>query len=193
MQCVCVCMHCTLLWKGNPQPHSPKSHEMLLALPARVGVVSKHNDAFVATVGANGCEAVLGAQGRICSFPEDAQHPFCRGAAEGALCTQPGWVLLLFAPLGAALVPLLVVGGCRGEAVVHLTVLAPGAVLGVLAAPSGHHIPASSVSAQVKGSQDGTGPSCVTPRAAGSAAGPQAPLEMNLCWNEIKKKSHSLR
>lgn len=109
---------------------------MLLALPARVGVVSKHND-FVATVGANGCEAVLGAQGRICSFPEDAQHPFCRGAAEGALRTQPGWVLLLFTPLGAALVPLLVVGGCRGEAVVHLTVLAPGAVLGVLAAPFG--------------------------------------------------------
>lgn len=73
------------------------------------------------------------------------------------------------------------------------TVLALGAVLGVLAAPSGHHVPSSSISAQVKGSQDGTGPSCVTPRAAGSAAGPQAPLEMNLCWNEIKKKSHSLR
>ncbi|NWT59818.1 DRP2 protein, partial [Erythrocercus mccallii] len=42
-------------------------------------------------------------------------------------------------------------------------------------------------------SQDGAGPSCVTPRAPSSAAGPQAPLEMNLCWNEIKKKSHSLR
>uniref|UniRef100_A0A8C3VC81 Dystrophin related protein 2 n=1 Tax=Catharus ustulatus TaxID=91951 RepID=A0A8C3VC81_CATUS len=42
-------------------------------------------------------------------------------------------------------------------------------------------------------SQDGPGPSCVTPRAPSSAAGPQAPLEMNLCWNEIKKKSHSLR
>uniref|UniRef100_A0A8C2TH35 Dystrophin related protein 2 n=1 Tax=Coturnix japonica TaxID=93934 RepID=A0A8C2TH35_COTJA len=56
--------------------------------------------------------------------------------------------------------------------------------------------PLSQVSAPavcVKGSQDGTGPSCVTSRAPGSAAGPQAPLEMNLCWNEIKKKSHSLR
>ncbi|KFW77107.1 Dystrophin-related protein 2, partial [Manacus vitellinus] len=47
--------------------------------------------------------------------------------------------------------------------------------------------------AQVEASQDGAGPSCVTPRAPSSAAGPQAPLEMNLCWNEIKKKSHSLR
>uniref|UniRef100_A0A8C3DQQ6 Dystrophin related protein 2 n=1 Tax=Corvus moneduloides TaxID=1196302 RepID=A0A8C3DQQ6_CORMO len=46
---------------------------------------------------------------------------------------------------------------------------------------------------QVEASQDGAGPSCVTPRAPSSAAGPQAPLEMNLCWNEIKKKSHSLR
>uniref|UniRef100_A0A8C2TIA8 Dystrophin related protein 2 n=1 Tax=Coturnix japonica TaxID=93934 RepID=A0A8C2TIA8_COTJA len=53
--------------------------------------------------------------------------------------------------------------------------------------------PSQLFSAQVKGSQDGTGPSCVTSRAPGSAAGPQAPLEMNLCWNEIKKKSHSLR
>uniref|UniRef100_A0A8B9U210 Dystrophin related protein 2 n=1 Tax=Anas zonorhyncha TaxID=75864 RepID=A0A8B9U210_9AVES len=50
-----------------------------------------------------------------------------------------------------------------------------------------------SVSAQVKGSQDGAGPSCVSPRAPSSVAGPQNPLEMNLCWNEIKKKSHSLR
>lgn len=50
-----------------------------------------------------------------------------------------------------------------------------------------------SVSAQVEASQDGAGPSCVTPQAPSSAAGPQAPLEMNLCWNEIKKKSHSLR
>ncbi|XP_074691180.1 dystrophin-related protein 2 isoform X1 [Strix aluco] len=46
---------------------------------------------------------------------------------------------------------------------------------------------------QVEASQDGAGPSCVIPRAPSSAAGPQAPLEMNLCWNEIKKKSHSLR
>ncbi|KFP52886.1 Dystrophin-related protein 2, partial [Cathartes aura] len=47
--------------------------------------------------------------------------------------------------------------------------------------------------AQVEALQDGAGPSCVNPRAPSSAAGPQAPLEMNLCWNEIKKKSHSLR
>uniref|UniRef100_A0A8B9TRJ6 Dystrophin related protein 2 n=1 Tax=Anas platyrhynchos TaxID=8839 RepID=A0A8B9TRJ6_ANAPL len=40
---------------------------------------------------------------------------------------------------------------------------------------------------------DGAGPSCVSPRAPSSVAGPQNPLEMNLCWNEIKKKSHSLR
>ncbi|XP_051486412.1 dystrophin-related protein 2 isoform X2 [Apus apus] len=46
---------------------------------------------------------------------------------------------------------------------------------------------------QVEASQHGAGPSCVTPQAPSSAAGPQAPLEMNLCWNEIKKKSHSLR
>ncbi|KFP84516.1 Dystrophin-related protein 2 [Acanthisitta chloris] len=46
---------------------------------------------------------------------------------------------------------------------------------------------------QVEASQDGAGPSCVNPRAPSSAARPQAPLEMNLCWNEIKKKSHSLR
>ncbi|KFQ30480.1 Dystrophin-related protein 2, partial [Mesitornis unicolor] len=46
---------------------------------------------------------------------------------------------------------------------------------------------------QVEASQDGAGPLCVTPRAPSGAARPQAPLEMNLCWNEIKKKSHSLR
>ncbi|KFQ57964.1 Dystrophin-related protein 2, partial [Pelecanus crispus] len=46
---------------------------------------------------------------------------------------------------------------------------------------------------QVEASQDGAGPSCVTPWAPSGASGPQAPLEMNLCWNEIKKKSHSLR
>ncbi|KFW07094.1 Dystrophin-related protein 2, partial [Eurypyga helias] len=46
---------------------------------------------------------------------------------------------------------------------------------------------------QVEASQDGAGPSCVNPRALSGAARPQAPLEMNLCWNEIKKKSHSLR
>ncbi|KFU89196.1 Dystrophin-related protein 2, partial [Chaetura pelagica] len=47
--------------------------------------------------------------------------------------------------------------------------------------------------AQVEASQHGAGPSCLTPQAPSSAAGPQASLEMNLCWNEIKKKSHSLR
>ncbi|KFO71964.1 Dystrophin-related protein 2, partial [Cuculus canorus] len=46
---------------------------------------------------------------------------------------------------------------------------------------------------QVEASQDGAGPSCITPRALSSAIRPQSPLEMNLCWNEIKKKSHSLR
>ncbi|KGL96664.1 Dystrophin-related protein 2, partial [Charadrius vociferus] len=46
---------------------------------------------------------------------------------------------------------------------------------------------------QVEASQDGAGPLCVNPRAPSGAARPQAPLEMNLCWNEIKKKSHSLR
>uniref|UniRef100_A0A8C9EKM8 Dystrophin related protein 2 n=1 Tax=Pavo cristatus TaxID=9049 RepID=A0A8C9EKM8_PAVCR len=96
---------------------------MLLALPACVGVVSEHNDAFIATVRGNGCEAVLGASGRI------------------------------------------------AHSLRMLSTHFPG----------------------VKGSQDGTGPSCVIPRAPGSAAGPQALLEMNLCWNEIKKKSHSLR
>ncbi|KFQ88439.1 Dystrophin-related protein 2, partial [Phoenicopterus ruber ruber] len=46
---------------------------------------------------------------------------------------------------------------------------------------------------QVEALQDGAGPSCVTPWAPSSATGPQTSLEMNLCWNEIKKKSHSLR
>uniref|UniRef100_A0A803VQN5 Dystrophin related protein 2 n=1 Tax=Ficedula albicollis TaxID=59894 RepID=A0A803VQN5_FICAL len=55
------------------------------------------------------------------------------------------------------------------------------------------HSSAARPLSQVEASQDGAGPSCVTPRAPSSAAGPQAPLEMNLCWNEIKKKSHSLR
>ncbi|KFV73145.1 Dystrophin-related protein 2, partial [Dryobates pubescens] len=55
------------------------------------------------------------------------------------------------------------------------------------------HASAAHPLSQVDVSQDGAGPSCITPRALSSAAGPQAPLEMNLCWNEIKKKSHSLR
>ncbi|XP_077682333.1 dystrophin-related protein 2 isoform X2 [Eretmochelys imbricata] len=41
--------------------------------------------------------------------------------------------------------------------------------------------------------EDGEGAPCVTQQASSSALRPQAPLEMNLCWNEIKKKSHSLR
>ncbi|KAM9600865.1 dystrophin-related protein 2 isoform 2-T2 [Morphnus guianensis] len=45
----------------------------------------------------------------------------------------------------------------------------------------------------VEASQDGAGPLCVTSRAPSSAVRPRVPLEMNLCWNEIKKKSHSLR
>ncbi|XP_014162056.1 dystrophin-related protein 2 [Geospiza fortis] len=61
-----------------------------------------------------------------------------------------------------------------------------------LPAQAQHSSPARPLS-QVEASQDGAGPSCVIPRAPSSAAGPQAPLEMNLCWNEIKKKSHSLR
>ncbi|KFR10740.1 Dystrophin-related protein 2, partial [Opisthocomus hoazin] len=55
------------------------------------------------------------------------------------------------------------------------------------------HSSAAHPLSQVEASQDGAGPSCVTPRALSGTAGPQAPLEMNLCWNEIKKKSHSLR
>uniref|UniRef100_A0A8C8SQF1 Dystrophin related protein 2 n=1 Tax=Pelusios castaneus TaxID=367368 RepID=A0A8C8SQF1_9SAUR len=46
---------------------------------------------------------------------------------------------------------------------------------------------------QVKAAEDGEGPPCITQQAPDSALGPQTPLEMNLCWNEIKKKSHSLR
>ncbi|EMP31967.1 Dystrophin-related protein 2 [Chelonia mydas] len=45
----------------------------------------------------------------------------------------------------------------------------------------------------VKAAEDGEGAPCVTQQASSSAFRPQAPLEMNLCWNEIKKKSHSLR
>nr|XP_006137502.1 dystrophin-related protein 2 isoform X2 [Pelodiscus sinensis] len=51
----------------------------------------------------------------------------------------------------------------------------------------------STAQAQVKAAEDGEGASRVTPQAPNSAYGPQLPLEMNLCWNEIKKKSHSLR
>ncbi|XP_074820516.1 dystrophin-related protein 2 isoform X2 [Natator depressus] len=51
----------------------------------------------------------------------------------------------------------------------------------------------SQVSPEVKAAEDGEGAPCVTQQASSSAFRPQAPLEMNLCWNEIKKKSHSLR
>ncbi|XP_015282764.1 PREDICTED: dystrophin-related protein 2 [Gekko japonicus] len=40
---------------------------------------------------------------------------------------------------------------------------------------------------------DGSVPACVSQQPPNGAVGPQMPLEMNLCWNEIKKKSHSLR
>uniref|UniRef100_A0A452IBB4 Uncharacterized protein n=2 Tax=Gopherus agassizii TaxID=38772 RepID=A0A452IBB4_9SAUR len=46
---------------------------------------------------------------------------------------------------------------------------------------------------QVKAAEDGEEAPCVTQQAPDSALRPQTPLEMNLCWNEIKKKSHSLR
>uniref|UniRef100_A0ACB8FX80 Uncharacterized protein n=1 Tax=Sphaerodactylus townsendi TaxID=933632 RepID=A0ACB8FX80_9SAUR len=46
---------------------------------------------------------------------------------------------------------------------------------------------------QVKTSQDGSVPACVSQQPPNGAVGLQMPLEMNLCWNEIKKKSQSLR
>ncbi|KAF7244849.1 Dystrophin-related protein 2 [Varanus komodoensis] len=51
----------------------------------------------------------------------------------------------------------------------------------------------SQTQSQVKTAQDGAAPSCVSQKPPNSATGPQMPLEMNLCWNEIKKKSHNLR
>lgn len=44
--------------------------------------------------------------------------------------------------------------------------------------------------------QDGAGRSCLSPKlfnGSVGAAGPLEPPAMNLCWNEIKKKSHNLR
>ncbi|KAF3813050.1 hypothetical protein GH733_018993 [Mirounga leonina] len=44
--------------------------------------------------------------------------------------------------------------------------------------------------------QDGAGGSCLSPKlfnGSVGAAGPLEPPAMNLCWNEIKKKSHNLR
>nr|XP_060612348.1 dystrophin-related protein 2 isoform X4 [Anolis sagrei ordinatus] len=49
----------------------------------------------------------------------------------------------------------------------------------------------SHAQSQVKAPQDASASACVRP--PNGAAGPQMPLEMNLCWNEIKKKSHNLR
>ncbi|XP_028570679.1 dystrophin-related protein 2 isoform X3 [Lacerta agilis] len=51
----------------------------------------------------------------------------------------------------------------------------------------------SHAQSQVKTAQDGAAPACVSQKPLNGAIGPQMPLEMNLCWNEIKKKSHSLR
>ncbi|XP_062997759.1 dystrophin-related protein 2 [Elgaria multicarinata webbii] len=51
----------------------------------------------------------------------------------------------------------------------------------------------SHTQSQVKTAQDGAAPSCVNQKPPNSAVGLQMPLEMNLCWNEIKKKSHNLR
>ncbi|XP_072482512.1 dystrophin-related protein 2 isoform X4 [Notamacropus eugenii] len=41
--------------------------------------------------------------------------------------------------------------------------------------------------------QDGTGPTCVRQQVLNGAIGPLDAPAMNLCWNEIKKKSHNLR
>ncbi|ETE62094.1 Dystrophin-related protein 2, partial [Ophiophagus hannah] len=46
---------------------------------------------------------------------------------------------------------------------------------------------------QVKTARDGTIPTSLNKKPPNGAVGPQMTLEMNLCWNEIKKKSHSLR
>ncbi|CAM4615205.1 unnamed protein product [Caretta caretta] len=60
-------------------------------------------------------------------------------------------------------------------------------------ADQSHHSSTTHSQSQVKAAEDGEGAPCVTQQASSSALRPQAPLEMNLCWNEIKKKSHSLR
>ncbi|XP_050820978.1 dystrophin-related protein 2 isoform X2 [Gopherus flavomarginatus] len=56
-----------------------------------------------------------------------------------------------------------------------------------------HYSSTTHSQSQVKAAEDGEGAPCVTQQAPDSALRPQTPLEMNLCWNEIKKKSHSLR
>ncbi|XP_038273389.1 dystrophin-related protein 2 isoform X2 [Dermochelys coriacea] len=60
-------------------------------------------------------------------------------------------------------------------------------------ADQSHHSSTTHSQSQVKAAEDGEGAPCVTQHASDSALRPQTPLEMNLCWNEIKKKSHSLR
>ncbi|XP_074820514.1 dystrophin-related protein 2 isoform X1 [Natator depressus] len=60
-------------------------------------------------------------------------------------------------------------------------------------ADQSHYSSTTHSQSQVKAAEDGEGAPCVTQQASSSAFRPQAPLEMNLCWNEIKKKSHSLR
>ncbi|KAG8144527.1 hypothetical protein E2320_013026 [Naja naja] len=49
------------------------------------------------------------------------------------------------------------------------------------------------VDVDVKTARDGTIPTSLNKKPPNGAVGPQMTLEMNLCWNEIKKKSHSLR
>ncbi|KAG6925628.1 dystrophin related protein 2 [Chelydra serpentina] len=60
-------------------------------------------------------------------------------------------------------------------------------------ADQSHHSGTAHSQSQVKAAEDGEGAPCVTQQAPDGALRPQTPLEMNLCWNEIKKKSHSLR
>ncbi|XP_044886809.1 dystrophin-related protein 2 isoform X3 [Mauremys mutica] len=60
-------------------------------------------------------------------------------------------------------------------------------------ADQSHHSSTTHSQSQVKAAEDGEGAPCVTQQAPDSALRPQTPLEMNLCWNEIKKKSQSLR
>ncbi|XP_032628055.1 dystrophin-related protein 2 isoform X2 [Chelonoidis abingdonii] len=60
-------------------------------------------------------------------------------------------------------------------------------------ADQSHYSSTTYSQSQVKAAEDGEGAPCVTQQAPDSALRPQTPLEMNLCWNEIKKKSHSLR
>ncbi|XP_030431587.1 dystrophin-related protein 2 isoform X2 [Gopherus evgoodei] len=60
-------------------------------------------------------------------------------------------------------------------------------------ADQSHYSSTTHSQSQVKAAEDGEEAPCVTQQAPDSALRPQTPLEMNLCWNEIKKKSHSLR